>query len=210
MKAAILLNGEAPDFELNEILKNRFVVCADGAYTFAKQKKIKVDLLIGDLDSLNEEVDEEIKILRYDKDKDCTDGQLCLDYLIGNKYSDIIFLGGGGLRDDHYRFNINLMYRAFLQNVLCKFYTNYCTIYLSNNKFTKTLPLNCVISLAPFFESAHIIYTKGLKYQIKDKTVYSKDTLTMSNVVIDSKVEIVSDGLVLIYAACLNKKGNRY
>ncbi|MCL1901729.1 MAG: thiamine diphosphokinase [Firmicutes bacterium] len=200
MKAAILLNGVPPDFEINQILKDRFVVCADGAYTFAKQKKIKVDLIIGDFDSLSEEADKSVNVIKFNKDKDRTDGQLCLDYLIENKYNDIIFLGGGGFRDDHYRFNLNLMYRAFLQNVSCEFYTNYCTIYLVDKKFSKSLPLNSVISLAPFFESAHIIYTKGLKYQIKDKTVYCKDTLTMSNIVIENKVEIVFDGLVLIYA----------
>jgi len=199
-KAAILLNGEAPVFELQEVLKDRFVICADGAYNWASGKKIKIDLVVGDFDSVDGKIDKATKVLKYDKNKDRTDGQICLDYLIENKYTDIIFLGGGGKRDDHYRFNLNLMYRAFLQNITCEFFTNYCTIYLSDNKFCKSLPVNSFISLAPFFESSHIIYTKGLKYQIKNKTVYSKDTLTVSNVVIENNVEIVSKGLVLIYA----------
>jgi len=198
-KAAILLNGVPPEFEVNEILKDRFVVCADGAYNWAKSKKIKIDLVVGDFDSLTEKIDDNIKVIKYQKDKDRTDGQLSLDYLIENKYNDIIFLGGEGKRDDHYRFNLNLMYRALLQDVSSIFYTNYCTIYLCKNKFEKALPVNSVISLAPFFESAHIMYTKGLKYQIKDKTIYCKDSLTVSNVVASKNVEMVFDGLVLVY-----------
>lgn len=200
MKAAILLNGEVPVFPLSKILEDRYIVCADGAYDWANEKNIKIDLLIGDFDSIKQNPDESIKTLRFKPNKDCTDGQLCLDYLIQNSYDDIVFLGGGGKRDDHFFCGLQLLYRALKNNVFCVFYINSCEIYITDKLFKKTLLKESVLSLVPLFESAHIIETKGLKYKLKDRTIFAHESLGISNIVIKESVEIkVKDGVVLIF-----------
>lgn len=198
-KAAILLNGEAPDFSVLKMLEDRYVVCADGALNWAKIRGVNVDLLVGDLDSVKD-YDETIKILRFRPDKNSTDGQLCLDYLIQNNYDDIIFLGGGGKRDDHFFGALQLLYRALKRNVETVFYTNKCEIFIADKFFVRTLKKDTILSLVPFFESAHIIQTKGLKYILSDTTIYADESLGISNVVVRESVEIsVRNGVVLIF-----------
>lgn len=198
-KAAILLNGEPPDFPVLKILEDRYVVCADGALNWAKMRSIKVDMLIGDLDSVKD-FDETIKTLRFRLDKSSTDGQLCLDYLIQNNYNDIVFLGGGGKRDDHFFGALQLLYRALKNNVYTVFYTNKCEIFITNKYFERTLRKDTILSMVPFFESAHIIHTKGLKYKLVETTIFADQSVGISNVVVKDDVEIlVKDGVVLIF-----------
>ena len=203
MRAAILLNGEAPNFMVSSLLKDRFVICADGAYDWAAAQDIKIDILAGDFDSVHidlSNVKDTIDIKKYSADKNMTDGQICLDILIERGYKDIIFLGGGGKRDDHFFAAIQLLYRALLQGCNCIFYTNYCEIYITDSVFLKKIKLNTTLSLVPFFESVHIIYTKGLRYKLTKHLLKACESLGVSNVVTDENVEIkVENGIALIF-----------
>lgn len=203
MKAAILLNGEAPDFSVEKILDGRFVVCADGAYNWASKKNIKIDMLVGDFDSIDKNIDDikdKIEIKSFKRDKNETDGQICLDILLEKNYDDIVFLGGGGKRDDHFFACFGLLYRALKRKADCVFYTNTSDIYITGSVFKRKVERNKILSLVPFFESVHIIYTKGLKYKLTEHTLFADQSLGISNVVDNEDVEIkVKNGVALIF-----------
>lgn len=58
MKVLIISNGDIRDYNFyEELLKDvDMVICADGGANHAYQMKIKPDLIIGDIDSIKEEI----------------------------------------------------------------------------------------------------------------------------------------------------------
>lgn len=82
-----------------------FVVACDGGAKLALDCGYKVDLLVGDLDSIDEGTlahlkREKTEIVQYSTDKDDTDSQIGLLYA-KKKALPVILVGGGGGRLDH-------------------------------------------------------------------------------------------------------------
>ena len=70
--AAIILNSD-----FNREIMGETVICADGGYNYAKAKGIKADYVVGDLDSAKD-IAPEVKIVKFNKVKDSTDGELAI------------------------------------------------------------------------------------------------------------------------------------
>lgn len=175
MKGIILLNGEPYN---NIIKKNKgdFVVCCDGAYNWAKDK-VDIDIFMGDFDSLSFIPENS---LVYPSEKNYTDGELALRYLLKN-YNEIEIYGGGGKREDHFFGNINLLYLAFKNKAKCVMLTNYSKIFIASGKVFGSGKKGNIISIVPFFENVHIISSEGLKYPLNDLTLEKGSTRGISN-----------------------------
>ncbi len=198
MRAAVLLNGEPPSFDVAPYLRGRTVICADGAAAWARERGAAIDALIGDFDSSS--AGEAAKVvLRYPADKDATDGQLCLDYALRNGASDIVILGGGGGRDDHYLGNLTLLLRARRRGVSAVMVTETSVIACADSEFTASAKPGSTVSIVPISEGAHIMNTEGLKYALSGKTLSSDETLGISNVATRRRIAVsVSEGAVLV------------
>ena len=202
MKAAICLNGEPPRRELLSHLEGCFVAACDGALNWLKAAGVRCDLLLGDFDSVDKNLspDEGAEVLTYPAHKDFTDGELALNVLLKRGFDEFVFLGGGGLRDDHYFFNLFLLYRVLKEGKKGVFVTNYSDIYLFDRDFTlKTLPGN-LVSLAPYFESVHIIRTDGLEYPLSERTLFAGESIGASNVALGSQFSVrLSGGIAILF-----------
>ena len=94
--------------------ENEFIIGVDiGAYKLSKNE-IKIDLAIGDFDSVNNDEFELIKkfsneIKKYDDKKDYTDTYLALQTALSMEYDEIVIYGGTGGRFDHGFANMNLL-----------------------------------------------------------------------------------------------------
>ncbi len=82
----IFLGGNGPHAFPNEIEKSSIVkiIAADSGIELAEQLNIKVDVLIGDLDSADQSaisraISNDTQVISFDKDKDFTDFELALD-----------------------------------------------------------------------------------------------------------------------------------
>ena len=84
------------------------VIAADGGYDFLIAHRVRCDLLIGDLDSIDG-VPSTVPTIRHKVEKDETDMHLA--YLAGKErgYTDFIILGGMGGRADHTFANYSLL-----------------------------------------------------------------------------------------------------
>lgn len=204
MEYVILLNGDKPENIESDFYVGKTVICADGAYNYAKKLNIKVDLLIGDFDSLKKKP-KSIKTITYDSDKDYTDGELALDRAIENGAENITILGASGKRDDHWYANIMLLYKALTLGVKASIKTNYCDIYMFNSDFSLDVKKGVYFSIVPFNGNLHIMNTEGLKYSIVDKTLHQFQTLGISNITTGGTIKIkVKSGCGIAFATFEN------
>lgn len=86
-----------------ELTKNAFVIAADKGYEYAKKTGIKIDLLIGDLDSCHLDGNEKnhLKIKTFPPEKDDTDLMLAIKEGFKAGCTEFILYGALGGRFDH-------------------------------------------------------------------------------------------------------------
>lgn len=85
-----------------ELPTAELVVAADSGYDLARHLGYRVDVLVGDMDSIGDvEIPEQVRIERHPTDKDQTDLDLALDLALGEDPARIVVVGGTGGRFDH-------------------------------------------------------------------------------------------------------------
>jgi thiamine pyrophosphokinase len=116
MNVFIFLNGNpssAPFYRMHlESFRHRpdAVICADGGYRLAQQSGVKPDLVVGDLDSLQEEqIEKGVEIRRYPREKDLSDFELAMQAAADMAPERVYVYGALGGRIDHELTNILLL-----------------------------------------------------------------------------------------------------
>lgn len=189
MTGALVLNGE---YYYGDI-EGDIVVCCDGGY----DKSDRCDVLIGDMDSIRSLVAEKelnakgIEVINLDRDKDFTDGEAGLNYLIDKGVKEIVIYGLDGGRLDHIIGNIGLMSFALengAKSVVAK--CNNFTAYMLDKPTEINVEIDTTISISPFTDYVHIIKTKGLKYAINDGVLKKNSSLSYSNLSTEKVVAI--------------------
>lgn len=189
MTGALVLNGE---YYYGDIEGN-IVVCCDGGF----DKSDRCDVLIGDMDSIRSLVAEKelnakgIEVVNLDRDKDFTDGEAGLKYLIEKGVKDILIYGLDGGRLDHIIGNIGLMSYALekgANSVVAR--CNNFTAYMLDKPTEINVEIGTTVSISPFTDYVHIIKTKGLKYAINDGILKKNSSLSYSNLSTEKVVAI--------------------
>lgn len=189
MTGALVLNGE---YYYGDI-EGDIVVCCDGGF----DKSDRCDVLIGDMDSIRSLVAEKelnakgIEVVNLDRDKDFTDGEAGLNYLLDKGVKDITIYGLDGGRLDHIIGNIGLMSYALekgANSVVAR--CNNFTAYMLDKPTEINVEIGSTISISPFTDYVHIIKTKGLKYAINDGILKKNSSLSYSNLSTEKVVAI--------------------
>ena len=102
-RALILLGGASKIPEMHE---GDLVICADSGFKTALENSLKVDHLVGDLDSLPpsyQQIAREagVDIQEFPSDKDLADGEIALNLAMEKGCEKIIISGGKDGRSDH-------------------------------------------------------------------------------------------------------------
>lgn len=109
---AIVANGEVPSSELSIRLlrKMKRIICCDGALQKLLSVNIIPDVVVGDGDSLDrEELSRHNIPCHADRSEEYNDLQKALKYCQANGYDDVLLLGCGGLREDHFIANLSIL-----------------------------------------------------------------------------------------------------
>lgn len=199
-KGLLFLNGDIDKNLVMSLVKSDYslIVCADGAYDKIKGL-IVPDVVIGDFDSIVTDVEDGIKVHRFPIEKDYTDAHLCVDFIIDQGINEIDIVGATGGRTDHLYANLSLLYQAKLRGISAVIVNSSERIEIKDGKFSYNNVKGKTISLVPFLSTSHIIITKGLKYEMKDKVLDRRHILGISNIAIDDVVEVESVGEVLVF-----------
>ena len=197
MKGLLILNGEKSD-ALPLRSDYDFCVVVDGAYEKAKEKIKDISCVIGDFDSLGYvPVDE--KTIRLSCEKDFTDGEVALSYLIERGCDEIDVVWALGLRIDHMLGNIGLLQAALEKGARARIISSSEMIYLVDKELRLQNVFGKTISLLPFFAYAHIIYGEGFKYDPTDLILKKSETRGISNVATANEIFLkVKEGSLLV------------
>jgi len=123
----ILANGEFPKGKTPlQILKNNsFLICCDGAINNLLKTNIKPNLIIGDLDSINENLKTKFAdILIKIADQNTNDLTKAINWCVENSITDVTIIGATGKREDHTIANISLLAK-YIELLNVKIITDY-------------------------------------------------------------------------------------
>lgn len=194
MKKALLISGgRQVSKELIEKYKDRFIIVADGGAKLLKKYELKADLLLGDLDSIDEETlcyvkQNNIEIKKFPAKKDFTDTALCIDYLLEEDYKDLVILGALGTRLDHELANLYNLKMLYKLGVSAKIVDdNNEVIYVEKGEFEFEKSDKKYFSLINAGDKVSFT-TKGLYYEVEDLEInFNNPSRAVSNEIVKDK-----------------------
>ena len=90
--------------------KDDFCVAADSGYKTARALGVKIDVVIGDFDSLGAvSIPDSIERIELPCEKDCTDTQAAVQVALERGCTEIYIIGGIGTRVDHVMSNVGIL-----------------------------------------------------------------------------------------------------
>lgn len=158
-----------------------FVIAADGGYEHLRERRVKCDLLVGDMDSLDT-LPCDIPTLRVPVEKDETDTYLCYLEGVRRGYNEFVIYGGVGGREDHTFANYSLLIGAILQGNKIKLVGKDFDIFAINNeKIALRTESGKALSIFAYPSDAKGVSIEGCKYCASDITLSPTFPLGVSN-----------------------------
>ena len=176
---------------------------------------LKVDLLLGDYDSVDKKIFEKYnrntKTITYPCEKDYTDTHLALKKAIekikklqdtskDSTEDEIAIIGATGTRYDHAFTNIFVLDESLEAGIRCAIYDKNNKIYLADKSFEirKDKQFGDYLSFAPMTPEAGLSLS-GVKYPLDRYTLRQGESICQSNEITEiiAKVEIFTGKLVV-------------
>lgn len=204
VKSALIIgSGEVRNTGLlkKEALKHDFVICADGGIKHTYDLDINVDLVVGDLDSVDERFDafvneHKISIEKYPTEKDATDIELAIDYAVKNSYKMITLMGVSGGRIDHTLANIFLLKSIVNSDIKARIVDEKNIVYYTEDILKLTKRPGFYVSLIPLSKEGIVVTLDGFYYTLKRNHIPFGSTHGISNYVVDN------EGVIIIHKGC--------
>lgn len=174
--------------DLITIEDNDFIIVVDGALTNVLKQKIKIDLVIGDFDSVQSKSQlKGLNYLKLDAKKDQTDTFVAVKYAYDNSKNEVFLIGGiQGSRIEHFIANI-LLFNEFPKLTIID---ENSTIYLLD-KGKHLISKEFYISFFGYSEG--VITLQGFKYPLNKYHLKQYDPLCISNEISKTYGEIIID-----------------
>ena len=176
------------------------VVAADSGYDTAIANGHRVDVLVGDLDSISEtDLPDHVIIERHPADKDATDLELALSLVIRESPTRIVVAGGSGGRLDH---------ELAVAALLCSprwdvvdeidWVSGRGVAHVITGHRMVHGDVGDLLTLIPMHGDAAGIVVKGVRWPLDGETLSAGSTKGVSNIMVSPVVDIrVSSGRLL-------------
>ena len=213
----LILSGGKTDLEFAKKYLGTYsfdtVVCADSGLNTAYRLGLKVDYIMGDFDSVSSDIlrlymdkkvenSIDVQFVKYPAQKDATDTELVLDFVMENKPSSVEILGATGGRIDHLLANIGILLKPLKKNIETYIIDSYNKIYLIDKKteIYKDDIWDKYLSFYPYTDSVENVKLSGLKYSIEGEDIVIGSSRTISNEFAEGsdKAYVDFDGGILI------------
>ena len=190
------------------------VIAADGGLRWAQKLGVQVDVVVGDMDSVDGAALAEVEaggaeIARHDPDKDATDLELALRLACDRGASSITLIGGHGGRLDHFLGNIALL-AELPKGVQAQALMGQTEIFVTHGYGTRgvkqqgeELVLNGkpgqLVSLIPWGGDAAGIKTEGLRWPLAGETLPQGTSRGISNQMTGTQASVsLESGTLLV------------
>jgi thiamine pyrophosphokinase len=204
MKCIIISAGpELAEEELKkEWQQGAFIICADGGYDNAKKLGIQPHLLLGDLDSIQEDTGalENTPTLVYPREKDDTDTVAAVKEALKRGFDEVHLYGATGGRLDHCMGNIACL--SYLHNRGAKGVMVYPwgTIQVIEHHHVLSNMEGTTISILPAEGECKGVTLRGMHYPLDDYHMKWEFPIGISNVVESDQAEIlIREGTALLF-----------
>ncbi len=176
-------------------LEDKIVYAVDAAVSALIKQEVKIDLAIGDFDSLkNKDLLKDLKTIVLNKEKDYSDTAYAIKEAY-KKTNDVILIGGlHSKRIDHLAANLMLLsqYPTLKiidnNNIIERYDTGIHYIKKENYKYMSIFPITDAI-----------IDIENTFYTLKNKDLYRFNTLGLSNVIIKKQAKLtIHKGVLLV------------
>ncbi len=200
----VVTGGDALDHaHLRDLPAGAVVVAADSGIDHALAVGLRVDVAVGDFDSVTPDAlqavtDAGALVERHPEAKDETDLELALDAAIARGARRIHVLGGHGGRLDHLLGNALLLAAPKYADasVVAQMGEARITVVRRHASLTGT-PGDVVTLLAPL-RTAIGVTTTGLRYPLTDEDLLAGSTRGLSNELLESEASVLlRDGVLL-------------
>ncbi len=180
--------------------KYDLVVAADGGASAALQIGITPDIVIGDLDSVTDEIRKKLPNTQflYRPSQEINDLHKALDFCLLSGAQSIDLIGITGKRFDHSLNNFSVLCR-FDQLLTLNIYDAYGQIFIVRNQIKLTGYPGQTVSLIPIGEVSGIC-TTGLKWQLNNESLAFGVREGCSNEMIATTATVsVQSGILLVF-----------
>lgn len=206
MKATIISSGKIEDkaFYKTHLIDADYIICCDGGANIAYEYDFVPDLIIGDFDSINDKALEyfkskNIEIWQFPSEKDKTDTQIAVEYVVSKGFDEVVMLSCIGSRIDHVLGNISLLYYLTKNEVKAIMMDNNNVVMMIKDSIRIFGKKGRLISLLPYTPVVKGIKTKGLYYPLDDDVMEFGNPFGISNVIIEDEAIItVKEGFLLV------------
>ena len=178
------------------------VLCADGGARYAHALGIIPDLIIGDMDSLEEELlrhfeEKGVAVAPYPVRKDETDTQLALERALAMDPEEILIFGAMGRRLDHTMANLGLLMMGPEKGVPIKLVDEDCEIFVTAGVATVSGQKGQTVSIFAWGGEARGITLEGFEYPLEGATMNLARPCGISNRLTEE------EGLIRVDMGCL-------
>ncbi len=206
MKCLILANGDYGELDLYKKMLANFdlTLCADGGANYAYSLGIVPDYVVGDMDSIDEEVrsyylEKSVIFKKFPRQKDFTDTQLVLSVAEELGVSDITFFGSMGSRIDHTLSNLYSCINLAENNKKISHYNPRCTVYVVADKLDLMGNIGEIISVLALTDMVTGLSEKGVEYPLDNVILEKTNPYAISNALAQEKAQItLTSGVIAV------------
>jgi len=203
-RIVIFSNGILPNLPAAQALlrPDDFLLAADGGAKFILRMGLTPHLVIGDLDSLDENdlsqlTFADVPIEQYAADKDQTDLQLAVERALDLRAKSILIIGALGGRIDQTLANLALLAGIAFAPLCLDDGVEQLSFCRADVQVTGNM--GDTVSLLPWNEDARGVKTDGLKWRLNGETLHLHQTRGVSNQLAAQSASIhIDDGLLLV------------
>ena len=199
-ECCIFAGAKIDDYSRIKIPCTAYIICADGGYSHAKRLGIFPDVVLGDFDTLSEDITEECEVIKFPSEKDDTDTLLAIKLAIQRGFDNIKIYGAVGGRIDHTFANIQSLAFINLYNIEATIFgDNEILTVITNAKKRFEKIEGYFLSIFSFSGQSLGVTTHGLKYNLNNSILKNTFPLGISNEFLSNFCEIeVKNGTLLI------------
>jgi thiamine pyrophosphokinase len=206
LRAIIFTGGDITNYDYvkRKISKDDFIVCADSGTKHIYNLSIDPDVIVGDFDSLNNDIlnsykEKKIRIVKHKKEKDETDTELAVNFVTDLGYKEIILFGALGSRFDHSFANVSILKILLDKGIKASIMDSQNEIYIISDEIELQGNVGDTVSLLPLFSEVYGVTTYGLKYGLENATIFFGKPLGISNIFLENKIKVtIKKGFLLV------------
>ena len=213
IKACVLANGEYrhPERLVRVVQEADVVIAADGGANWLAAQGLVPDVLVGDMDSVTDEVRAVIEVqggrlVTAPQAKDETDLELALLEAVAMDVQQITVLGALGGRIDHALANVHLLALTALRGRDVRLYDGTSYLWLAQEQTRVQGEPADLVSLIPLGGDVRGVRTQGLAYPLRGETLFVGPARGISNVMteVEATIELEAGTLLVAYTPAAN------